>query len=116
MSNVQHIDMYAGEGKTFTLFARDASNLPQNLTGLTIAWTVGRRPNDPTNRTGVFTKSGTIVSAPAGSFTVEVDNGDTQDLFPGIYQHIAETTDSGGNMNVVCVGRLRVRSNIQTAS
>jgi len=116
MAQVQHLDMYAGESKTFTLYARDASNLPVNLSGLTISWTVGRRPNDPTNRTGVFTKSGTIVSAPAGSFTVPVANADTQNLFPGIYQHIAETTDSQGNIEVVCVGRMRVRSNIQSAS
>jgi hypothetical protein len=114
--NVQHLDVFGGENRTLTLYARDASNLPVDLTGSTISWTVGRRPNDPTNRTGVFTKTGTIVSASDGSFTVPVVPSDTCDLFPGNYQHVAEVTDSDGNVSVVCLGRFRVRQVTQDAA
>jgi len=107
--NVQHLEVFAGDNRTFTLFARDYSNLPVNLTGLTINWNVGRRPNDPTNWTPLFTKTGTIVSAPAGSFTVAVLPADTTSIFIGDYQHMAQTVDAQGNVTTVCVGRFRVR-------
>lgn len=107
--NLQNLEVFQGADTTLTLYARDASNAVQNLTGLTINWVVGRRPTDPENRSPVFTKTGTIVSAPAGTFTVTVAAADTADM-QGEYVHQAETTDSGGNIAVVTIGRLNIRS------
>jgi len=105
--NVQHLEVYSGENRTFTLYARDSSNVPVSLTGKTITWYVGVRPNDPANVSAVFTKTGTITVAASGIFTVSVSAADTGSL-EGDYQHQATTTDGSGKVAVVCVGRLRI--------
>ncbi len=110
--NRQHLDVYAGENRTPTLYARDPSNNVASLSGKTISWRVGRSPRDLDSSWPIFTKSGTIVSAPAGSFTVPITPADTQYL-SGDYQHQAVTTDSEGNQQVVVAGTFRVRPRIE---
>ena len=109
MSDRQHIDIYAGEDRTVTLYARDSSNLPMDLTGYTLAFNVGRRPNDPSNMSAVLSYAGTIVSASAGSFSVPIAGSDTGDLFPGNYTHQTNATSSTGKVSVVCVGKFILR-------
>jgi hypothetical protein len=106
---VQHIDVYAGENRTQTLYARDSSNLPVDLTGLTISWSCARPPNNPTNLQAIFTYAGAVVSASAGSYSIPIAPGDTSGLTPGDYFHQAQTTDGSGNVAIVTVGRFRIR-------
>jgi len=102
--NVKNLDMMAGETRTFTLYARDPANAVQSLSGLTVAWRVGKAPWSPQNDTPIFTKAGSVVSASAGSFTVALENADTVDL-EGDFLHQA-VTSSGV---VVVSGRLHIR-------
>lgn len=110
--NLQHFEVNAGEDRTLTVYGRDASNAAVDLTGKTITVYVGRPPNNPRSTTAVLTKTGTIVSASAGSFTISIANSDTETLTPGDYQYIAETTTSGGLVAVVARGRFRILSTI----
>lgn len=107
--NVQHIDVFAGEDRTVPLAARDSSNLPANLTGKTVNWYVGHSPWRPDCSNAIFSKTGTVVSAPGGTFTVPVAAADTL-YMNGDYEHMAKTTDNSGLVAVVCQGRFRVRS------
>ncbi len=113
MPNVQNIEVYAGEDRTVTLTARDSSNNVVNLTGKTLAFNVGRRPNDPTLMTAVLTYTGSTVSTTAGTYTVAIVAGDTDDLTPGNYQHQTDaTTVSTGALSVVCIGVFRIRGEV----
>lgn len=107
--NVQHLDVFAGEDATKTVYARDSANLAADLTGKTVTWYVGRSPWRPDNSNAIFTKTGTVTSATTGVFTVPVTPADTQYL-SGDYEHMAKTTDGSGLIAVVCQGRFRVRS------
>lgn len=109
MSNTQHIQVYSGEDRTVTLSARDSSNVAVSLTGKTIAWHVGRGPLWPDCSKAIFSKTGTIVSAAAGTFSVAIEPEDTQ-YMSGDYEHMAVTTvTASGLVAVVCQGRFRVR-------
>lgn len=109
MANVQHLDVYAFEDRTPTLYARDPSNNAVSLTGKTIAWYVGRSPWHPDWSNAIFSKVGSIVSAPAGTFSVPITPTDTQFL-NGDYEHMAVTTVvATGLVAVVCAGRFRIR-------
>lgn len=110
MPNIQNLDMRAGETRTFSLAARDASNAVKSLSGLTVSWRVGRAPWDPNTDTPVFTVTGSVVSASAGTFTVAVTNANTVDL-TGDFLHQAVTSDG----LVVVEGRLRIRPAIASA-
>lgn len=110
MANLQDIDIFAGENRTQTLYARNYLNIPVNLTGKTITWLVGRPPNNPGILTAVFTLSGTILSAAAGSFTVPIGPGQTQNLIAGNYMHQGQTLDTSGNIEVVVQGTFRLRA------
>ncbi len=107
--NIQHIDIYAGENRTVTLYARDSNNVPVDLTGLTLSWSVARPPNMPSNLQAIFTYAGTVVDADLGSFTVPIAPADTSDLTPGDYFHQAKATSSAGVVQIVTVGRLKLR-------
>lgn len=108
MSNIQHLEVYAGEDATKTLAARDSANAPANLTGKTITWYVGRPPWRPDCSNAIITKTGSVVSAPDGTFAVAITPSDTQYL-NGDYEHMAFTTDGSGNVAVVVQGRFRIR-------
>lgn len=109
MANVQNFDMAAGEARTFTMYARDADNAVKSLSGLTVQWRVGRAPWDPQSATPTFTKTASIVSAAAGSFTVTLEYDDTYQL-AGDFLHMA-VTSSG---LVVVTGRLHIRNSIRS--
>lgn len=114
--NVEHIDVYQGENRTVTLHARDSNNVPFNLAGCTITWNLGRPPNDPTSNFSNQVYTGTIVSAPAGSYSIAIKPADTDNLSPGNYVHQTYTTDGSGNVTLVNQGRLRLRGLISQGS
>lgn len=111
MSNVQNFDITAGETRTLTMYARDADNAVQSLSGLTVQWRVGAPPWDPSSDSPTLTKTGSIVSAAAGSFTVSLTYDDTY-LLEGDFLHQA-VTSSG---LVVVTGRLHVRQGIRSGT
>jgi hypothetical protein len=108
VSNIQHRDVYAGENRTVSLSARDSANAPASLTSKTVTWYVGRPPWHPDWSNAIITKTGSVVSASAGTFTVAVTPSDTQ-YMSGDYEHMALTTDGSGNVAVVVQGRFRIR-------
>ncbi|MBS0219142.1 MAG: hypothetical protein JSR91_00220 [Proteobacteria bacterium] len=108
MSNMQDIEVFAGENRTLALAARDASNLPVDLTGSTVAWYVGRGPRWPCNVHPLITKTATLTTPASGLFSVAVDPSDTQ-YAQGDFAHEAHMTDADGNVTMVCMGRFRVR-------
>lgn len=107
--NLQPLDVYQGTNQTLTLFARNASNGVQSLTGMTLAWRVGYPPIDPNNPDSVLTKTGTISSASAGSYTVAIVPADTTYLEGDYLHETFATLTSTGVITVVNRGRFRVR-------
>ncbi len=137
--NQQPLEIYAGENRTLTLYARDNANNAQDLTDQGIIWRVGKPPRMPDQRAAVIEKDGVVVDAANGIFTVSVEPGDTW-LMAGNYVHVALTVtdgtmqfvsdtdvdiifvgtddiifgnDNDGFVNVVTVGVLRIRPKIQ---
>lgn len=108
--NVQTLDMIAGETRTFTLKARDASNAVKSLSGLSVSWRVGRGPSDPNSDYPLITKAGAITSPSGGVFTVSLVGTDTIDLL-GDYTHQAVASDGG----VVVAGKLHIRPALASA-
>jgi hypothetical protein len=90
VSAVKNFIHLAGEDVTLSMTARDATGAILNLTGATIAWKLALNAGD----TALVSKTGTIVSAAAGTFTVALVAADTADLY-GDYVHQAIVTISG---------------------
>lgn len=105
--NRQHVDMTAGEDRTLTFTAKDGSQDVVNLTGATIVWRVGSRLFC---QDSLLEKTGSIVSASAGTFSVSLDAADTTYL-SGDYNHLGLVT-IGGDVQAVVNGRFRVRDSI----
>ncbi len=99
--------LFAGANKTFTLYARDDSNVPLSLTGGTIQWRVGKGPANPQSNVPIFSKTATVTDSANGVYTVAVTPSDTQ-FMQGDYEHEAWLTVSGA-VSVVTTGRLRIR-------
>lgn len=106
--NVQHRDIFSGENRTLSFAARDGDNAAADLTSKTVTYRVSERGSPHP----LFSKTGSVVSASAGTFTVAITPSDTADL-AGDYDHQAITTDGSSNIAVVVVGRLRIRSDIE---
>lgn len=104
--NLQHVDMMAGDDRTLSFTARDAQQNTISLSGATITWRAARNRGDDAE----ITKSGTVVSASAGTFTVPLVPSDTADR-AGDYEHVAFAT-VGGLTKTLVQGRLRIRSGI----
>ncbi len=113
MANIQLVDIFQGENRTFNLQARDNSNNPANLTGKTLTFSVAFPPYDPGLSQAVITKTGTIVSASAGTYTVAITPTDTQFLDSGNYTHQTFTTDGAGLVSIVNEGIFRLQPIVQ---
>lgn len=108
--NLQNFDLTAGETRTLTLTARDATGAILNLSGATIQWDMAR-----TARSGsVLTKTGAIVSAALGTFTVALAAGDTTS-FSGDYWHQAKVTKAGV-VTMAVQGQIRIENLIGQAT
>lgn len=138
--NVQNLDIFAGEDRTLTLYARDEYNNPLDLTNWAIDWRVGKPPFRPWQKGATFETVGVVTDALKGQFTVNVGPGDTY-RWGGNYLHMALGTNSGfiqfvnnagglitftnnqggpitwttgtGDVAVLTSGQLRVRAAIQ---
>lgn len=107
MANVEHFEVYAGEDRSLTVHARNSSNAVVSLTGKTLTFYVGRPPMRPDNTTSLITKTGSTVSASAGTSSITIAASDTLRM-DGDYEHMSKTVDSSGNTVVVSRGRFRV--------
>ena len=116
MPNLQLLEVYQGEDRTFNLAARDNSNNPTSLTGKTISWSISFPPYDPSISQALLTKTGNVTSASGGLYTVTITAGDTACLTAGNYGYQAFTTDTTGAISYVTVGPFRVRSHIWPSS
>lgn len=102
MASVQNFAVTAGEDQTLTMTARGPSGAVIDLTSAGISWRVmGRTGNT------VLTKTGTVVSASAGTFTVALTDADTSGFKDGNYTHEALITVSATTTKGVS-GRIRV--------
>lgn len=110
MGNIINLSLKGGTNKTFTLYARDDSNVPLNLSGATIAFRVGRPPSCINSDWPLFTLTGTVISAAAGSFSVSPTPSATQ-YMAGDYYHESWVTISAA-LQVAVEGRLRVFSHL----
>lgn len=107
--NQQHLEVFAGEDRTLTLYARDASNVAASLTGKSVEWLAGRSPRYRDSTWPILTKTGTVTDAANGVFTVPILAADTA-YMAGDYEHQAETTVTGSGLKaIVTIGRFRVR-------
>ncbi len=109
--NVQNFNITAGEVCTLTMYARDRDNAVQSLSGVSVQWRVGKAPWDPMSDVPVLTKTATIVSAAAGSFTVSLTYDDSYNI-SGDFQHQAVTSTG----LVVVSGKLHVRPGIRSGT
>lgn len=82
--------LYAGTDRTLSLVARDDDGAILDLTGGSLAFRLARNPGDSTE----VSKTGSITSAAAGTFTVALTDGDTDD-FEGDYYYNVLASISG---------------------
>jgi hypothetical protein len=90
VSSAKNFVINAGEDRTLSMVARDANGDILNLTDATIAWRMSLIAGD----TSTVSKTGSVVSASAGTFTVSLTDADT-DIDEGDYAHQALATISG---------------------
>lgn len=95
MSNLQNFTLTAGEDRTLTMTARSATGAILNLTGATISWRLVPAKSYRIS----LTKTGSIVSASAGTFSVTLDDTDTTSLDDGHFTYDALVTISGTTTN-----------------
>lgn len=110
MPNITNLTLKGGTNRTFTLYARDDSNAPLSLSGASIAVRVGRPPSCPRSDWPLFTLTGAVVSAAAGTFTAAFTPSATQYL-SGDYAYEAWVTISAA-LQVAVEGRLRVQPHL----
>lgn len=103
--------MNAGEDRSFTLEARTTSNGVQSLSAATVSVRIGRPPRSPDATWPVMTKTASVVSAGAGTFSFAVSAADTQSLM-GDYRYESWATISA-QLSMVCEGRFRVNRSIE---
>jgi len=94
MANYQDLDIYAGETRTLTLYARTPENEMQDLTLQDIAWFVSYPLWTPDQMSPVLQKTGTVTDAATGTFTVTLNPPDTVPL-EGNYNHVALAITDG---------------------
>lgn len=109
MANTEHFELYEGAPRNLTMHARDSTNVPRDLTGLTLTCRVGRPPNVPWQDSAVFCPAAAVSDASSGTFIVAILTGATAGLH-GEYMH--QTTDQNGV--VLTEGRLKIRRTIDS--
>lgn len=93
--NLQNFQITAGEDRTLSLTARSSTGAILNLTGATIAWRLVYERNPVI----VLEKTGSIVSASLGTFTISLTDDDTDGLKDGLYTFDTFVTISGTTTN-----------------
>lgn len=106
MNNLQALDIYSGDDKTFSFVARDASRAVKNLTGATLTLLAS-----VDNALGAsIQKAGVISDAPNGAFSVSFDAADTAGIGGRfLYKVVA---DIAGDRSTVVTGILSIRDGV----
>lgn len=86
----KHFEIYTGEDRTLSLVATDAANDILSLSGATLAFRMSKNRGEG----ATVSASGSIVSAPAGTFTVALTDSQT-DVEAGDYTYHVLATISG---------------------
>lgn len=111
-NNKQNFNLTMGEDVTLSMTARDKTGAVINLTGATITWRMGQRLGTSAS----LTKTGSIVSAAAGTFTVSLTDSDTDaNLYRArnyLHQAIVEIS---GTTTVAVQGKIRFDGAIAAA-
>lgn len=105
MPATKNFVMRAGTDRTLSLVARDDNGDILNLTGGTLAFRLTLNEGD----TSLVSKSGSIVSAAAGTFTVALTDSDTSDLYGDYRYHVLATisgTDTMCSEGTIRIGAL----------
>jgi hypothetical protein len=91
-----HFRISAGEDRTLSLTARGAGGAILDLTTYSISWSMAHTKGGAP----VLQKTGTVVSAVAGTFTISLTDSDTNLLKAGTYFHQALATAGATTLNV----------------
>lgn len=104
MPSSKHFEIYGGEDRTLSLVARDAAGDVLGLTSATLAFRMAPSPG----RGSTVSATGSIVSAPAGTFTVALTDSQTN-VEAGDYTYHVLATISG--TDTLCArGTIRVKA------
>jgi hypothetical protein len=108
-NNKQNFSLTAGEDVTLSMTARAKTGAVLNLTGATITWRMALTPRGPT----LIEKTGSVVSAAAGTFTVSLTTADTDPstFTPRNYYHQASVSIASA-ATVAVKGRILVEGGI----
>ena len=106
MSNLQNFTLTAGEDRTLSMTARDSTGAVLDLTGASISW----RMVFVRSQQIALTKTGSVVSASAGTFSVSLTDTDTDGLVDGHYTYdafvtISTTTTNAAQGTIVVSGQ-----------
>lgn len=96
MPSRAHFRISAGEDRTLSLVARNTSGAIVDLTDYSISWSMAARKG----ANPLVQKTGTVVSASAGTFTISLTDSDTGLLKAGSYFHQAIATSGATSINV----------------
>lgn len=94
MARTSPITMFRGEDIVLngTVYTTDTGSTAENISGWALSFSVAEARNSTVK---LITKAGSIVSAAAGTFTVTIDDTDTDSIAPGTYFWDVWRTDSG---------------------
>lgn len=108
-SNLQNFRVSSGEDRTLSLTARTAAGAILDLTGATITW----RMSSSLPSRSVLEKTGSIVTAASGTFSVALTDTDTDPttLSPRTYLHRTYVTVSG-TTTMACAGKITIEGGI----
>lgn len=108
-SNLQNFRVTGGEDRTLSMTARTAAGAILDLTGGAITWRMAQRLDGK----NALEKTGTIVTAASGTFSVALTDTDTDPatLPPRTYAHRAYVTISG-TTTMACGGKITIEGAI----
>ena len=100
MAETQNLTMDRGDDITLegTIYTTSAHTAAQDITGWTLLFTLAKRRNSTVK---LISKAGSIVTAASGTFTVAIDDIDTDDIEPGTYFWDVARTNAGYERTLV---------------
>lgn len=100
----QNFNLYAGETKKLVITIRDEDENLVDLTGASIAWTMGSVHKS--------TDDGSISIVGLGVMEILLSSSDT--ATPGSSKHECRMTDSQGNVVTLFTGEVNIRTTLHT--
>lgn len=93
MPNLQNLEVYISENRTWTLYARDAYNNPLDITTYTLDMRVGKPPQNMLQRAAAAEFTGAVINGAAGSYSASWTPNAVST--PGDYTFQTVGTDTG---------------------